>query len=104
MPTTAPAIVDPGDNTTTETPNGGTEYFQTSCSAFSNEVLVELIILSGDCFLYASASETNPGPLTMNTVSNETTGIIRRTVTITLTGNSRVCILNQKRGRGVEGG
>ena len=86
----APAVVDPGDNTTTETTDGGIEYFQTTCAAFSQQVLVELTDMSGTSFLYASATETNPGPLTMNTVSNTTTGIARRTVIVTLPENSKV--------------
>ena len=86
----APAIIDPGDNVTTEIIGGGVNYFRTSCAIFSSKVLVELIDVSGSSFLYASSSKTNPGPLTANTQSNTTTGVIRRTVTVTLSRNSKV--------------
>ena len=75
----APAIVDPGDNTTTEVPDGGIKYFLAKCPAFSDKVLVEVIDNNGTSFLYCSAVETNPGPLTLNTIRNETMGIRRRT-------------------------
>ena len=67
-------------------------YFLTSCSIFSNKVLLELIDISGTSFLFASSTVTNPGPLTSNTQSNTTIGINRRTVTVTLTGSSKVIL------------
>ena len=86
----APAIIQPGDNTTTVITDGGIAYFQTSCPAFSDNVLVELIDESGSTFLFASGTQTNPGPLTFSTIANITTGISRRTVTLTLRGTSSV--------------
>ena len=80
----APAIVDPGDNTTTGTTDGGIDYFQTTCEAFSSQVLIELKDIRGSSFFYASASVKNPGPLTTNTVSNTTTGITRKTAVLHL--------------------
>ena len=47
--------------------------------------------MSGTCHLFVSVSESNPGPLTAFTKGNTTSGISRRTVTITLSGNPRVC-------------
>ena len=82
--TTAPAIVDPGDNTTTEVPEDGIRYFQVECDSFSNTVLVELFDNSGTSFLYCSAVEQNPGPLTSNTIVNDTVGITRRTCVVSL--------------------
>ena len=83
----APAVIDPGANITTE---GVVNYFQASCAIFSSRVLVELIDVRGTSFLFASSTVTNPGPLTSNTHSNTTTGINRRTVTVTLTTNTKV--------------
>lgn len=77
---------------TTTIPPGGFEYFQTECSAYTDTVLVELTDLNGTNFLYVSASEDNPGPLTENTLRNETTGIGRRTLTLTLPSSSNVSI------------
>ena len=86
----APAIIDPGENTTTNVPEDGIDYFQTECSAFSSTVLVELTDINGTSFLYCSATETNPGPLTDNTVRNETQGVTRRTCTVPLPSGSTV--------------
>lgn len=91
---TAPAIVDPGDNTTTDIPEDGTRYFQVECDSFSNTVLVELHDNVGTSFLYCSATEKNPGPLTSNTTINDTLGITTRTCLVSLDNTrSRVCIL-----------
>ncbi|CAI8034915.1 Protocadherin Fat 4, partial [Geodia barretti] len=86
-----PAIIDPGDNTTTEVPEGGIRYFQVQCDSFSNMVLVELYDNTGTSFLYCSATEANPGPLTSNTAVNNTVGITVRTCVVSLANtNSRV--------------
>ena len=61
------------------------------CDSFSNTVLVELYDNIGTSFLYCSAIEQNPGPLTSNTVVNDTAGINIRTCVVSLTNtNSRV--------------
>lgn len=86
----APAIIDPGDNTTTTNPDGGIKYFQAECLAFSDKILVELIDINGTSFLYCSALETNPGPLTPDTVKNETLGITRRTGIVRLPEQRKV--------------
>ena len=87
----APAIVDPGENTTTEVPEGGIRYFQVECDSFSNTVLVELYDNAGTSFLFCSATEQNPGPLTQDTIVNNTIGITFRTCQVTLANtNSRV--------------
>ena len=70
--------------------NGEIAYFRTECPAFSDMVLVELTEINGTSFLYASATETNPGPLTNDTVSNETLGISRRTVTVQIPDQAEV--------------
>ena len=75
----APAIVDPYENTTTAVPDGRIEYFLTECQVFSEKILVEITDINGTSFLYCSSSQHNPGPLTPDTVLNETTGITRRT-------------------------
>ena len=91
---TAPAIVDPGDNTTTDIPEDGTRYFQVECDSFSNTVLVELHDNVGTSFLYCSATEKNPGPLTSNTTINDTLGITTRTCLVSLDNTgSKVCML-----------
>ena len=77
---------------TTVIPGGGVNYFQTSCNVFSNRVLIELIHVQGISFLYASGTVTNPGPLTSNTQSNTSTAS-RKTVTVTLSGNSKVMLM-----------
>lgn len=59
----APAIVEPGENTTTEVPEDGFRFFQTECNAFSISVVIEQIDLYGKCSLYASNVIPNPGPL-----------------------------------------
>ena len=87
---TAPAIIDPGENTTTTVPEDGLDYFQTECSAFSDTVLVELTDINGTNFLYCSATETNPGPLTENTIRNDTIGLMRRTCILPLPAGSKV--------------
>ena len=81
---TAPAIIDPGDNTTTEVPEGGIRYFQVQCDSFSDTVLVELFDNEGTSFLFCSATEPNPGPLTSNTIVNNTVGITLRTCVVSL--------------------
>ena len=86
----APAIIDPGENTTTNIPEDGIDYFQTECSAFSSTVLVELTDINGTSFLYCSATEANPGPLTENTIRNETQGLTRRTCVVPLPAGSTV--------------
>ena len=86
----APAIIDPGENTTTNVPEDGIDYFQTECSAFSSTVLVELTDINGTSFLYCSATEANPGPLTDDTIRNETQGLNRRTCTVPLPSGSTV--------------
>ena len=94
LPPSAPAIIDPGENTTTTVPEDGIDYFQTECSAFSSTVLVELTDINGTNFLYCSATETNPGPLTENTIRNETQGLSRRTCTVPLPSGSTVSDLS----------
>ncbi len=59
----APAIVEPGENTTTEVPEDGFRFFQTECTAFSPSVIIEQIDIYGKCSLYASDIIQNPGPL-----------------------------------------
>ncbi len=88
----APAIIQPGDNVTNVIPGGSINYYQTSCSEFSNQVLVELIDVRGTSFLFASGTVTNPGPLTSNTQSNTTMAISRKTVTVTLSSSSKVLL------------
>ena len=91
---TAPAIVDPGDNTTTDIPEDGNRYFQVECDSFSDTVLVELHDNVGTSFLYCSATEKNPGPLTSNTTINDTLGITTRTCLVSLDNTrSKVCII-----------
>lgn len=88
----APAIIDPGDNTTTDVPEEGIRYFQVTCDSFSDTVLVELFDNTGTSFLYCSATEANPGPQTSNTVVNDTVGISPRTCVVSLANtNSKVC-------------
>ena len=58
---TAPAIVEPGDNTTTEVEEDGFRFFQSECAAFSQTVMIEQIDLVGSCSLYASTQVQNPG-------------------------------------------
>lgn len=60
---TAPAIVEPGENTTTEVQEDGFRFFQTECTAFSASILIEQIDIQGQCSLYASDVVANPGPL-----------------------------------------
>ena len=60
---TAPAIVEPGENTTTEIEEDEFRFFQSECAAFSVTIMIEQIDLVGTCSLYASASVQNPGPL-----------------------------------------
>ena len=92
MHSTAPAIINPDGNVTTTIPPGGLEYFQTECPAYTNTVLVELTDLNGTNFLYASTTVDNPGPLTDNTLRNETTGISRRTLTLPIPSGSNVSL------------
>ena len=81
---TAPAIIDPGDNTTTDVPEDGIRYFQVECDSFSNRVLVELYDNTGTSFLYCSATEKNPGPLTSDTVSDTSVDTSIRTCEVLL--------------------
>ena len=60
-PTTAPAIVEPGDNTTTDVEEDGFRFFQSVCPAFSVTIMIEQIDLVGSCSLYASNQIQNPG-------------------------------------------
>ena len=57
----APAMVTPGENTTTEVEEDKFRYFQSACPAFSQTVMIEQIDIIGKCSLYASASVQNPG-------------------------------------------
>ena len=86
----APAIINPDGNVTTTVPPGGFKYFQTECPTYTDMVLIELTDLNGISFLYASATEDNPGPLTPNTIRNETLGVTRRTLTLNIPSGSNV--------------
>lgn len=55
-------------------------------------VLIELTDLNGTSFLYASATEDNPGPLTANTIRNETLGVTRRILTLNIPSGSNVSL------------
>lgn len=81
-PPTAPAIVEPGENTTTEVPEDGFRFFQTECLAFSLTILIEQVDIRGRCNLYASNHVKNPGPLDNSTVvvRNETAVVGSRSV------------------------
>jgi hypothetical protein len=57
----APALVEPGDNTTTEVEEDGFRFFQSACPAFSLTIMIEQIDLVGSCSLYASNQVQNPG-------------------------------------------
>ncbi len=57
----APAIVTPGENTTTEVGEDHFRYFQTFCPAFSHFVMIEEVDIVGTCSLYASNSVQHPG-------------------------------------------
>ena len=59
----APAIVEPGDNTTTEVEEDGFRFFQSACPAFSVTIMIEQIDLVGSCSLYASSQVQNPGEM-----------------------------------------
>lgn len=87
----APAVVEPGENTTTEVPEDGFRFFQTECNAFSVSVVVEQIDLYGKCNLYASTSKPNPGPLDNSSVvvRNEDLTSDRRFVIVQ--GVKKVC-------------
>ena len=69
--------------------DGGIIYFQTICTAFSSQTLVELTDVSGVSYFYASTIVKNPGPLTADTVSNTTAGINRRTAVLDM-GSKKV--------------
>lgn len=80
----APAIVEPGQNTTTDVPGDSFRFFQTECNAFSVSVIIEQIDLYGQCHLYASSSKPNPGPLDDKNivVRNEDSKSDRRSVVL----------------------
>ena len=59
----APAVIEPGTNTTTEVPEDGFRYFQTECVAYSFQVSIELTNIVGNCHLYGSTVVSNPGPI-----------------------------------------
>ena len=59
----APAILDPGENTTSEMDDDEFRYFQIECAAFSVTVLIEQTDHEGSCSLYASTVVQHPGPL-----------------------------------------
>ena len=82
----APAIVEPGENTTTEVPEDGFRFFQTECTAFSTSVFIEQIDIYGRCSLYASNVISNPGPLDDKSLvaRNEDDKYDRRTVFLKL--------------------
>lgn len=91
---TAPAIVEPGENTTTEVPEDGFRFFQTECAAFAVTVVIEQIDIKGRCHLYASNTVANPGPLDNSTsvVKNEDGTVTSRTVTLSIDQSVRkVC-------------
>ena len=64
----APAVIEPGTNTTTEAPADGFRYFQTQCVAYSFQVSIELTNIVGNCYLYGSTVVSNPGPVFNNSV------------------------------------
>ena len=87
----APAIVEPGENTTTEVPEDGFRFFQTECAAFAVTVVIEQIDIKGKCHLYASNTVSNPGPLDSSTsvVKNEDGTASSRTVTLSVDQSSK---------------
>ena len=92
----APAIVEPGKNTTTEVPEDGFRFFQTECTAFSVSVVVEQIDVYGRCNLYASTVKANPGPLDNSSVvvRNEDITTNKRIVILTSVKKVRVLIFS----------
>ena len=88
---TAPAIVEPGENTTTEVPEDGFRFFQTECAAFAVTVVIEQIDIKGRCHLYASNTVPNPGPVGNSTsvVKNEDGTKTSRTVTLSVDQTTR---------------
>ena len=85
-PSPAPAIVEPGDNTTSDIDEDEFRFFQSQCAAFSDTIMIEQIDLVGRCSLYASSSVQNPGPLDPHdvVVRNETHSGSSRFVHLTL--------------------
>jgi hypothetical protein len=81
----APAVVKPGENTTTEVPEDGFRFFQAECTAFSAYVMVEQVDLSGLCSLYASSIKPNPVPLDSNStvMRNEDHNTNKRSIILT---------------------
>ena len=61
--TPAPAILDPGENTTSEVDGDEFRYFKTECAAFSVTIIIEQTDHEGSCSLYASTEVQQPGPL-----------------------------------------
>jgi hypothetical protein len=80
-----PAVVKPGENTTTEVPEDGFRFFQAECTAFSAYVMVEQVDLSGLCSLYASSIKPNPVPLDSNStvMRNEDHNTNKRSIILT---------------------
>ena len=87
----APAIVEPGDNTTTEVEEDEFRFFQSECAAFSLTIMIEQIDLVGRSSLYASSTVQNPGPLSSpgSIVRNEDRSVRRRSVLLTLSRIAR---------------
>ena len=90
----APAIITPDGDVLTTVPPGGFKYFRTECPTYNARVLIELTDINGTSYLYASATEDNPGPLTASTISNETEGVVRRTLTLTIPRGSNVSLVH----------
>lgn len=62
------------------------KYFQVQCGTFSTKIIIEQYDIIGHCAIYVSLTIINPGPLYPITqvFRNETTGITRRTLIITV--------------------
>ena len=92
FPLTGQAIVRPCESTASDVPEDILQYYQAECSSFLSSVLVELIDTQGTSFLYCSTTAANPGPLTQDTISDESTGVARRQCVLNLSQGTSVSL------------
>ena len=82
----------PGKPTDGECDEDDFRYFEVTCPAFTETVIIEQLDIVGICALYVSVEIVNPSPVdpTEITFRNETVTVRRRTLFVTINAK-KVC-------------
>jgi len=92
---TAPATISACSETETEVTQDDFKYFQLDCDRFTDKVVIELTVLSGQSAVYASTEIVNPSPVNYVgiTLRNEDPVPVGSVKTLTVPINGKKVIL-----------